>query len=72
MRWKLMSAAWRYRLPATGPGPRLRARPDSATPPVRPAGRETVDNLSDHQLRDIGLSRDANGRVGALRPAETD
>jgi hypothetical protein len=30
-----------------------------------PTGLETTDHLNDHQLRDIGLSRDSSGRLGA-------
>jgi hypothetical protein len=70
MRWNLASAQWWYRVPATGS--RLRAGIDSAARAIRPAGLETVDHLNDHQLRDIGLWREANGRVGASGSGETE
>jgi hypothetical protein len=70
MRWKLLSADWWYRVPATGS--RLRAGVDSAARAFRPARCETVDHLSDRQLRDIGLWRDPNGRVGVPGSCEPE
>jgi uncharacterized protein YjiS (DUF1127 family) len=45
--------------------PRLKSVIRSIARVLRPTGLETVDHLSEHQLRDIGLRRDPNGRIGA-------
>jgi uncharacterized protein YjiS (DUF1127 family) len=61
---------WRSLVPATGFC--LRAAPDLAVLVLRSRGLETVDHLSDHQLRDIGLWRDATGRIGTSGVYEAD
>jgi hypothetical protein len=67
MRWKSVKAGPAPERWCVAPtiGPRLRSAVRSAARVLLPTGLETTDHLNDHQLRDIGLSRDSSGRLGA-------